>query len=76
MATVELDFDLYLYAQSGRTMGKYYKIFTSTVEMINTSGGSVGLYPSVFKRYVGPMDAKELEKKGGSCARWHQLSPR
>ena len=35
MATIEIDFDLYLCVQGGRTTDKYYKIFASTVDTIN-----------------------------------------
>ena len=64
MATVEADFDLYLYVQGDKTIEEYYKIFTSTVDTINTNGGNAGLHPSVFKKYFEPMKEKGVEESG------------
>ena len=38
MATVKIDFDLYLCVQRGKTTGKYYKIFAFTVDTITANG--------------------------------------
>ena len=44
MATVETDFDFYLCAQGSITTDDYYKIFASTVDMINANGSNAGLH--------------------------------
>ena len=49
MATDKVDFDLHLFVQRGLSTDEYYKIFSSTVDTINTIGGLVGLYPIGFK---------------------------
>ena len=60
IATVEADFDLYSCTQGRVLTDEYYKIFTSTVDMINANRGNAGLHPSVFKKYFEPTK----EKKG------------
>ena len=62
MATVEADLDLYLCAQGKKITDEYYKIFTSTVDTINTNTGNAGLHPSVFKKYLSPMMDIQAEK--------------
>ena len=34
------------------------------MDTINVHGVSTGLHPSVFKKYVSPMEAKALDKTG------------
>ena len=60
MATIKADNDLYLYAQPWQFLGKYYMIFASTVDTINTNVGRAGFYPIVFKRYFVPMKDKGM----------------
>ena len=69
MATVEADFGLYSCAQGRATADEYYKIFTSTVDTINTNGGNAGLHPSVFKKYLHPLKDKAVEETGKTLAK-------
>ena len=59
-----VDFDVYLCVQRERTINKYYKIFTSTVETINTNGGNVELHLAVFKRHFTLIKDKGMENMG------------
>ena len=68
MATVEADFNLYLYTQGSVTVDEYYKVFTSRVDTINANGGNAGLYPSVFKKYFQPLKDKVVEETGKDLA--------
>ena len=58
VTTVKADFDLYSCAQEGKTTDEYYKIFVSNMDTINANGGSTGLHPSVFKKYLALMKDK------------------
>ena len=50
MATFEMDFKLFAGCQKkNQSMDVYYKVFTSTVDMINTNGGVAGWHPKLFK---------------------------
>ena len=60
MAKVETDFDLYSRAQQGQSTKEYYKILTSIVDIINTSGGRAGLHPTMFKRHFVSVKDKEV----------------
>ena len=68
MATGEVNFNLYLCAQGGKTTDECYKIFASTVDIINANGGNAGLYPSVFKKYFQPMQDRGVEDSGKELA--------
>ena len=63
MATVTTDFDLYSCAQLlSQTTDSYYKVFTSTVDTINSNGGQAGLHSVVYHRHHKVLRAKEVEK--------------
>ena len=64
MATVEVDFDLYLCAQGIVMTDEYYKIFTSTMDTINANGSNAGLHSSVVKKYTQPLKDKAVEETG------------
>ena len=72
MATVKAEFDLYSCAQGSGTTDEYYKIYTSTVDTINTNGGNAGLHPSVFKKYFKPLKEKVVKESGIELAKLTQ----
>ena len=60
MATVEANFDLYSCVQKKtHTTGDYYRVFTSTVDTINTNGGKVGFHPAVHGKHLITAAVKE-----------------
>jgi hypothetical protein len=60
MATAKADFDLYSCIQKSTPLtGEYYKVFTSTVDKINTNGGEAGFHPAVYGRHLITAAIKE-----------------
>ena len=50
MATVEAYFELFAGCQKkNQSTDAYHKVFTSTVDTINTNGGVAGWHPKLFK---------------------------